>query len=74
MLQSHVETFNQTGADLQSQSGQLRRAATNALGRRPQAALFFPLDQLRMAERIERVLLDAASSQPGREEARDCRV
>jgi hypothetical protein len=74
MLQSHVETFNQTGADLQSQSGQFRHAATNALGQRLQAALLFPLVQLRMAERIERVLLDAAASQPGREEARDCHV
>ena len=48
MPQSQVEPFNQPGADLQSQSGQFRRAATNALGQRLQAALLFLLDQLRI--------------------------
>lgn len=48
MPQSQVETFNQTGADLQPQSGQSRRAATDARGQRLQAALLFLLDQLRI--------------------------
>ena len=53
MPQGQVETLNQTGADLETQGGQPRRATTDALVKRVQAALLLlfdqlPIDQVRM--------------------------
>src|SRR5919108_1210713 len=46
MTQGQVETLNQTGADLQSQGGQPRRATTEALTQNVQATTFLLFDQL----------------------------
>src|SRR5919109_4076809 len=48
MPQGQVETLNQTGADLETQGGQPRRATTEALVKRVQAASLLLFDQLRI--------------------------
>jgi hypothetical protein len=54
MPQGQVETLNQAGTDLLPQGGQPRRATTEALVKRVQAASLLLFDQLRIDQTLAR--------------------